>query len=113
MKRLNHVIVLTTLTVTDQNISEKYPPHFDLELNSTPGRINQYIRWLLPGADPGFPVGGGANLPRGGQHIILLDFPKNSMKLRKIWSVGGRPPALVPPLTTCIHLCVCCFHFLF
>ena len=43
------------------------------------------------GADPGFPVGGGAN-PRGGggrQHMILLNFAKNCMKLRIFWTVGG------------------------
>ena len=55
---------------------------------------------LESGADPGFPVGGGAN-PRGGrQHTILPNFPKNCMKLRKVWSVGGAPgvPPLDPPL---------------
>ena len=41
------------------------------------------------GADPGFPVGGGANLPMGvgGQHMILPNFPKNCMKLRTFWAV--------------------------
>ena len=39
---------------------------------------------------PGFPVGGGANPPEGGrQHTNFPDFPKNCMKLRKFWSVGG------------------------
>ena len=43
-------------------------------------------------ADPGFPVGGGANPPRGRQHMILPNFAKNCMKLRKIWAMGGHPP---------------------
>ena len=42
------------------------------------------------GADPGFPVGGGADPPVGGdQHMILPNFVKNCMKLRKFWTVGG------------------------
>ena len=43
------------------------------------------------GADPGFPVGGGTNPPGGGrQHMILPNFAKNCMKLRKFWALG--PP---------------------
>ena len=46
--------------------------------------------FLVTGADPGFPVGGGANPLGGRQHTILPNFPKNCMKLRKFWwSVGG------------------------
>ena len=57
----------------------------------------------IAGADPGFPIGGGANPPGGGrQHTILPDFLKNCMKFRNIWSVGeggrvGGTP-LDPPL---------------
>ena len=52
----------------------------------------------LPGADPGFLVGGGAKSPGGGrQHTNLPDFPKNYTKLRKF--CPWRPP-LDPPLTT-------------
>ena len=45
------------------------------------------------GADSGFPVGGGAD-PRGEgcQHTILSNFPKNCMKSRTFWAVGGAPP---------------------
>ena len=45
---------------------------------------------LVSGADPVFPVGGGAN-PREGarQHTILPNFVKKCMKLRKFWAVGG------------------------
>ena len=46
----------------------------------------------IPGEDPGFPIGGGTNPPGGCQHIILPNFVKNCMKLRKFWSVGGYPP---------------------
>ena len=51
-----------------------------------------------PGADPGFPVGGGANLLGGGANLQFCQkFPKYHMKLRKFWAVGGRMPG-VPPL---------------
>ena len=59
----------------------------------------------IPGADTGFPVGGGAH-PWGGANIqICRVFPKNCMKLRKFWSVGGGgtgrgSPPLDPPLNT-------------
>ena len=43
----------------------------------------------IPGTDTGFPVGGGTNPPGGRQHMILPKFPKNCMKLRKFWAVGG------------------------
>ena len=41
------------------------------------------------GADPGFPVGGGADPLGGCQHMILSNFPKNCMKSRKFWAVEG------------------------
>ena len=50
------------------------------------------------GADPGFPVGGGADPLEGGgargamggrQHTILSNFPKNCLKSRKFWAVEG------------------------
>ena len=40
-------------------------------------------------ADPGFPRGGGANSPRGRQHMILPNFPKNCMKLKEFGPGGG------------------------
>ena len=40
------------------------------------------------GADPEFLVGGGASIQ------ICQILPKNCMKLRKFWSVGGRPPGI-------------------
>ena len=46
---------------------------------------------VLSGPDPGFPIGGGANPPGGRQHMILSNFAKNCMKLRKFWAMGGRP----------------------
>ena len=51
----------------------------------------------ITGADPGFPVGGGAN-PRGGgrQHMILPNFEKNCMKLRKFLTVGGAHAGSAP-----------------
>ena len=49
-------------------------------------------------ADPGFPVGGGAD-PLGGtcQHTILSNFPKNCMKSRKFWAVRGGARRVRPP----------------
>ena len=43
----------------------------------------------IAGADPGFPVGGGANRPGGGATYEIAN-----MKLRKFRAVGGRgaPP---------------------
>ena len=55
-----------------------------------------YIIWFT-GADPGFPVGGGANLPGGRQHMILPNFAKNCMKLRKFRAVGGGGMRRGPP----------------
>ena len=56
--------------------------------------------WLNSGADPGFPLGGGANRPGGGgvqkKNMNLPKFPKNCMKLRNFRAAGGvlcmRPP---------------------
>ena len=63
---------------------------------------NQNIVWNKAGADPEFPVGGGANPPGGGhQYTNLPDLLKNCIKLRSFWSVGrGTPgaPSLDPPL---------------
>ena len=45
----------------------------------------------ISGADPGFPIGGGANHPGGGANLWFCQyFPKHYMKLRKLWAVGGR-----------------------
>ena len=39
------------------------------------------------GADPGFPVGGGANPPGGAPRYDFAKFcKKNCMKLRKFWA---------------------------
>ena len=45
----------------------------------------------LPGADPGFPVGGDANPLRGRQHMILPSFAKNCIGIENILGRGGRP----------------------
>ena len=55
------------------------------------------INTSFSGTDAGFPVGGGANPPGGRQHMILPNFAKNCMKLRKFWAVGRGAP-LNPPL---------------
>ena len=45
---------------------------------------------MISGADPGFPIGEGANPPGGGrQYTNLPDLLKNCIKLRKFRSVGG------------------------
>ena len=56
----------------------------------------------MPGADPGFSVGGDTNASgRGPQPMILPNFPKNCMKLKKFWTVEGgarrEHPSLDPP----------------
>ena len=61
----------------------------------------------LAGADPGFPVGGGADPPGGG--APTYDFVKISQNMHEIEKIldhrGGRapgaPPSLDPPLTSC------------
>ena len=55
----------------------------------------------ITGADPGFPVGGGANPLEGRQQMILPLFAKNCMKLRTFWAVGGHLPA-APLIRHCI-----------
>ena len=52
--------------------------------------IKNWSRYLgQSGTHPGFPIGGGTNPPGGHQHMILPNFPKNCMNLRKFWTVGG------------------------
>ena len=54
----------------------------------------------MAGADPGFLVGEGANPAGEGANIKNCQiFPRNCMKLRKLWSVGGDTP-LDPPLNS-------------
>ena len=55
------------------------------------------IKEKFSGADPGFPVGRGANHP-GGHQIILQHFVQNCMKLRKFWAVGEGGECRVHPL---------------
>ena len=60
---------------------------------------------IITGADPGLVVGGGANLLGGRRPNILIHFLKNSMKLKKFWSVEGgacreRPPKSATELCT-------------
>ena len=69
------------------------------------GEINQAIHITFAGADPGFPVGGGANPPGGRQHMILPNFAKNCMKLRKFWAVGGARAGCAPPKSATAFVC--------
>ena len=66
---------------------------------------------IRPGADPGFPIGGGQPSGGGGgrQHTNLSIFPKNCMKSRNLPAKGGHtpgapPPPLNPPMKTA-HSC--------
>ena len=53
----------------------------------------------LSGADPGFPVGGGANLQEGATIYNFANFfKKYHMKLRKFSAVGGGARGGVLPL---------------
>ena len=56
----------------------------------------------MSGADKGFPVGGGTDPPGGRQHTILSNFPKNCMKLRKFWAVGGMRTGAPPWIRPCM-----------
>ena len=58
-------------------------PDFTLNYFLKPQRLEP------SGADPGFPIGGDAKPSVGRQHMILPNFVKNCMKLRKFWAVGG------------------------
>ena len=63
------------------------------------GRRQEQVPW--PGADPGFPVGGGAN-PPGGREAPTYDFAKFCEKLHEIDKilavVGGRPRRAPPQI---------------
>ena len=72
-------------------------------------------RSAISAADPGFPRGGGRQLPGGGghQHTILPIFPKNCMKIERIWVPGGARPSRPPPLNPPLHLAFRgCEHFI-
>ena len=47
------------------------------------GKVFLHPLCRLSEADPGFPVGGGADPGGGHQHTILSNFPQNCMKSRK------------------------------
>ena len=51
------------------------------------------------------PQEGDANPPSGHPHMVLPNFPKYSMKLRKFWGLGGggRVASLGPPLRSKIQ----------
>ena len=67
--------------------------------NTQRSKCHRFIKLSCPlnpnlhinsGADPGFPVGGGAHPPGGGrQHTNLPDWSKNCMKLRKFFVCRG------------------------
>ena len=55
-----------------------------------------FCRISMPGVDPGFPVGGGANPPGGAPTYDFAKFSttKKCMKLRKFWAL--RAPLYLP-----------------
>ena len=55
-----------------------------------------FPQWLIRGGSR-IPQRRGANPPGGRQHMILPNFAKNCMKLRKFWAVGGRARQVRPP----------------
>ena len=65
----------------------------------------------MAGADPGFPVGGGAD-PRGGrQHMIFVKFSEKLHEIENILGRGGGARRVRPPksatawqLLTCLTL---------
>ena len=57
--------------------------------------LNIWILPMLPGADPGFPIGGAPTLGRGCQPPTQALFGENICKNERIWSCwggGGRMP---------------------
>ena len=59
-----------------------------VQLETTDWQITLKLK-CISGADPGFPVGGAPTLEGGEQYMVLPNFPKNCMKLRTFWAVGG------------------------
>ena len=57
--------------------------------------------------DQGFPRGGGANSWGGRQHTILLNFPKNCMKLKEFGPRGGVPRAPLRSATAYLFWPIC------
>ena len=59
----------------------------------------------VSGADPGFPLGGGADPPVGAPTYDFVKFPQKLHEIKKIWAVGGRAGGtpLDPPLGV-IHI---------
>ena len=60
--------------------------------------MNSLFSRIKAGADPGFPVGGGANPVGGGADVRCGHISQNLyVKMKEFWSVGGGAPA-APPL---------------
>ena len=65
----------------------------EVKFNPCKMRFTSHQNDSLPGADPGFPEGRGANPPGEAPTYNFARFsPKNCMKIRNFWSVGGCPP---------------------
>ena len=76
--------------------------HWNGANNNVNRKYRKYV--TSTGADPGFPVGGGASPPGGGrQHTNLPNLSKNCIKLRKFWSMGGGGHAPGAPLGSPLH----------
>ena len=56
----------------------------------------------LAGADPGFPVGGGANPPGAPTYDFANFWEKNCMKMRKFWAVEGGGGPAPPQIRHCL-----------
>ena len=52
---------------------------------------------MLPGADPGFPVGGGANPPGGAPTYDFAKFCEKLHEIEKILGRGGARAGCAPP----------------
>ena len=67
---------------------------FDKKMEKKVSTLLDDVTFYLSVADPGFPPGGAANPPGGGErkHMILPNFPKNCMKLNEFGLPGGERP---------------------
>ena len=80
-QHLVHLLPIRSLKIHKR--SSLLPPFAFLESN-----VVNCPALSSTGAHPGFPVGGGAKPPGGCQHMILPNFVKNCMKLRKFGPPG-------------------------
>ena len=97
----NNPLPMRSASETSKERTKRYRCNFIFRLYDKTFILKHWIQRFAV-ADPGFPVGGGANLRGGRQHIILPNCAKNCMKLRKLWAVGGGRTGAPPKSATAL-----------